>query len=359
MRFLLFFFIFLFSLNSNSLTFKRDGSVVTNSGEVLKKPMFERYQEALRNFENNEPIEDWPIVEGRKKTSGFMGEGILEEGAPLFAIPNGINISDPLTEIAEQNGITPELFTDIMIAHSKEEWSEEKGISEDLKDTYRQKIDEVVEDDFVEFKLLSIANEFEGITNLNELDDYKLDRINEKFKNFYDIDVKSSQEIIEITLEQITGSSLRESIELKETLTLQTLKDNLQFKLGIEINDHGWLNDKLMSEISKLPDKEFLTERIVQQTSSELDSEIDQTIKTMIVDQKRVLQAELEASMASEAIKEAEKKVQSLIKEGAAKDAIEAARLEVQTRTEEEYNALKAAENERQGTVPDDNCVGC
>src|SRR6056300_631632 len=332
MRFFLFFLIFLFSLNSNSLTFKKDGSVVTKSGEVLKKPMFERYQDALKNFENNEPIEDWPIVEGRKKAPGFMGESILEEGAPLFAIPNGINISDPLAEIAEQNGITPELFTDIMIAHSKEEWSEEKGINEELKNTYRQKIDEVVEDDFVEFKLLSIANEFEGIASLSELNDNKLIRVNEKFKNFFDIDEKGSQEMIEMTLGQITGSSLRESIELKE---------------------------KLMSEISKLPDKEFITERIIQQTSSELDSEIDQTIKTMIVDQKRVLQAELQASMASEAIKEAEKKVQSLIKEGAAKDAIEAARLEVQTRTEEEYNALKAAENERQGTVPDDNCVVC
>lgn len=165
--------------------------------------------------------------------------------------------------------------------------------------------------------------------------------------------------MIEVMLGQLTSSSLRDSIELQETITLQALKENLQSKLGIEINDHGWLNSKLMSEISKLPDKEFVTERIVNEVSSETASEIDQSIKTMIVDQKRVLKAELEASMASEAIKDAEKKVQSLIQEGAAKDAIEAARLEVQTRTEEEYNALKAAENERQGTVPDDNCVGC
>ena len=347
--------ILLFSLNSNSLTFKRDGSVVTNSGEILKKPMFERYQEALIKYENNEPIEDWPIAEKGKKIRGFMGETILEEGAPLFAIPNGVNFADPLTDIAEQNGVTPELFTDIMIAHSAEEWSQEKGIDEELKDTYRQKIDEVVEDDFAEFKLLSIAKEFEGINNLNDINEYKLNKISEKFKNFYNIDEKGSQEMIETTLGQITSSSLRDTIELKETITLQTLKNNLQSKLGIEINDHGWLDSKLMSEISKLPDKEFVTQRIIKETSSELGSEIDQSIKTMIVDQKRVLQAELQASMASQAIKEAEQKVQSLIKAGAAKDAIEAARLEVQTRTEEEYNALKAAENERQGTIPDDS----
>lgn len=355
----IFFLILLFSFNSNSLTFKKDGSVVTKSGEILKKPMFERYQEALRNYENNEPIEDWPISDNERKYPGFMGEAILEDGAPLFAIPNGINIANPLKEIAEQNGITEELFTDIMVAHSKQEWSEEKNISEEVKEIYKKKIDEVVEDDFVEFKLISIVNEFEGITDLDDVTDNKFNQISEKLKGFYDIDEKGSQEMIEVMLGQLTSSSLRDSIELQETITLQSLKENLQYKLGIEINDHGWLNNKLMSEISKLPDKEFVTERIVNQVSSDMGSEIDQSIKTMIVDQKRVLKAELEASMASEAIKEAEKKVQSLIQEGAAKDAIEAARLEVQTRTEEEYNALKAAENERQGTVPDDNCVGC
>lgn len=352
--FLIFFFI-IFSFNSNSLTFKRDGSVIKSNGEFLKKPIYVRYQEALKKYENDEPIEDWPISDNERKFPGFMGEAILEEGAPLFAIPNGINIANPLKEIAEQNGVTEELFTDIMVAHSKQEWSEEKNISEEVKETYKKKIDEVVADDFVEFKLISIVNEFQGIANLDDVTYNKFNQINEKLKGFYGIDEKGSQEMIEVMLGQLTSSSLRDSIELQETITLQALKENLQSKLGIEINDHGWLNSKLMSEISKLPDKEFVTERIVNEVSSETASEIDQSIKTMIVDQKRVLKAELEASMASEAIKDAEKKVQSLIQEGAAKDAIEAARLEVQTRTEEEYNALKAAENERQGTVPDDS----
>lgn len=136
--FLIFFFI-IFSFNSNSLTFKRDGSVIKSNGEFLKKPIYVRYQEALKKYENDEPIEDWPISDNERKFPGFMGEAILEEGAPLFAIPNGINIANPLKEIAEQNGVTEELFTDIMVAHSKQEWSEEKNISEEVKETYKKK----------------------------------------------------------------------------------------------------------------------------------------------------------------------------------------------------------------------------
>ena len=52
-----------------SLTFKKDGSIISSSGEVQRESTAIRYQRALEQYNNGDDITDWPIV---KKTKLIM-----------------------------------------------------------------------------------------------------------------------------------------------------------------------------------------------------------------------------------------------------------------------------------------------
>ena len=74
-----------------SLTFKKDGSIISSSGETQRESIAVRYQRALEQYNNGDEITDWPTVKKTKNgklvgLKGFFGEKILEEGAPLLAI---------------------------------------------------------------------------------------------------------------------------------------------------------------------------------------------------------------------------------------------------------------------------------
>ena len=100
-----------------SLTFKKDGSIISSSGETQRESTAVRYQTALEQFYNGEEISDWPTVKKTKNgkfvgRKGYFGEKILEEGAPLLSLENivGVPKEKILETIAIQNGFKNEKF---------------------------------------------------------------------------------------------------------------------------------------------------------------------------------------------------------------------------------------------------------
>ena len=122
-----------------SLTFKKDGSIISSSGEVQRESIAVRYQNALEQFNNGEEITDWPTVKKTKSgklvgTKGYFGEKILEEGAPLLSLENiaGVPKEQIFETIAIQNGFQSATFLNIsLIVNSNEEFRIENSISND------------------------------------------------------------------------------------------------------------------------------------------------------------------------------------------------------------------------------------
>ena len=120
-----------------SLTFKKDGSIISSSGEVQRESIAVRYQKALEQYKNNEEITDWPTVKKTKNgkfigRKGYFGEKILEEGAPLLSLENirGTPKEKIFETIAIQNGFQSATFLNIsLIVNSNEEFRTENSIS--------------------------------------------------------------------------------------------------------------------------------------------------------------------------------------------------------------------------------------
>ena len=113
-----------------SLTFKKDGSIISSSGEVQRESIAVRYQKALEQYNNGEKITDWPIVKKTKNgkfigKKGYFGEKILEEGAPLLSLENirGVSKGKIFETIAIQNGFQKVEFLNIsLIVNSNKEF---------------------------------------------------------------------------------------------------------------------------------------------------------------------------------------------------------------------------------------------
>ena len=112
-----------------SLTFKKDGSIISSSGEVQRESIAVRYQNALEQFNNGEEITDWPTVKKTKSgklvgTKGYFGEKILEEGAPLLAIDKVSGSKDEiLNNIAKQNGyVNEDILKLSLVANSSDKF---------------------------------------------------------------------------------------------------------------------------------------------------------------------------------------------------------------------------------------------
>jgi hypothetical protein len=118
---------------SDALTFKRDGSVVSSSGVILKKSNAEKYQKALELFNNGKEVEEWPISNNNRKYRGYFGETMLRKGAPLFSIGKVSGSGDQLLEsIAKNNGFASEdIFQIVLVANSSEEFQSKNNISKD------------------------------------------------------------------------------------------------------------------------------------------------------------------------------------------------------------------------------------
>ena len=120
-----------------SLTFKKDGSIISSSGEIQRESIAKRYQKALEQYNNGVEITDWPTVKKTKNgkfvgRKGFFGEKILEEGAPLLSLENirGVPKEKIFETIATQNGFQSADYLNIsLIVNSNEEFRSQNSIS--------------------------------------------------------------------------------------------------------------------------------------------------------------------------------------------------------------------------------------
>jgi hypothetical protein len=183
-----------------SLTFKKDGSIISSSGEVQRESTAIRYQRALEQYNNGDDITDWPIVKKTKNgkyvgRKGFFGEKILEEGAPLLSLENirGVPKEQIFETIAIQNGFQSATSLNIsLIVNSNEEFRVKNSISNEqyleLKENFSeflaidpdtgmapialesQGLGKMIDDSAIELKGVELTDSLEVIAEKLDLD---------------------------------------------------------------------------------------------------------------------------------------------------------------------------------------------
>ena len=129
----------LFPTISFGKTYKSDGSIISNSGEIIKESRSVRYQKAQKAFQNGEEITDWPTVKANKngKSYGqknYFGHEILEVGAPLLSLEQ-LRIKDGniMEAVAKNHGFENEKILNIaIISMSNETFQIDNNISEKI-----------------------------------------------------------------------------------------------------------------------------------------------------------------------------------------------------------------------------------
>ena len=136
-----------------ALTFKSDGSVVQKDGSVVTKTTQERYAEALSDYRAGRAVSGFPTAKklgglfgalGTKSSSpsGFFGGDIVEEGAPLIPLPSNIDLSDPISSIAKNLGMSSQQFTAALVSSASDSWLAENGIDQEVVPTFDQTVDD-------------------------------------------------------------------------------------------------------------------------------------------------------------------------------------------------------------------------
>ena len=250
------FFIYIMGAG-HALTFKSDGSVIASSGETLTRSFAERYQTAINQYLNGEEVTDWPVVEQSSfgnpiKQKGFMGEKILGEGAPLFALPKHF-AGDPVELISNNNGMVPDDFIQIMLATASNNWVEEKGFDQSIVDEAKANAKQIVENDFPAYKLTVITNEiiklkgqnknFQELENKNE---FKI--LKSQVQNFFPVNDNMAEEIIKNNFETNDINREIESI-------ISDTKGIIENTSSLIINDNGW-TDTLKKDMQERIKKE-------------------------------------------------------------------------------------------------------
>ena len=251
--------ILLLSISSKSfsLTFKSSGEIIASDGEVLTKSFADRYQDALTQFYNGEEIEDWPVVEFNTsgnpiKKKGYMGEKILDEGAPLFSLPKFMS-GDPVEAIALNNGMVQENFIQVMLANSSENWANEKGFENEIIENAKINVKNLVDEGFQEFKLTILTREFiQDTSNFSTFEEIKdtttYTELSSKLNKFYGVDENLSSEIIE--------EKFKSGIDLDSfAVNAKSFKNIIEERTGIFINDHGWTDNLVRDELNSLSEE--------------------------------------------------------------------------------------------------------
>ena len=277
---ILFIFLYFLTINySYSLTFKSNGEIISSKGEVLTKSYSERYQEALTQYINGEEILDWPTVELNNfgnpiKRKGYMGEKILEEGAPLFALPNLRNSAgDPVEAISLHNGLVQENFIQVLLATSSEKWSKEKGFDEEIIKNAKLNAENLTNDGFQEFKISVLTKDFiknsSNHSTFNELKETNsFTELSAKLNKFYGVDSNISSEIIE--------QKYKLEINTKNfAINAKSFKEIIEEKTGLKINDHGWTDDLVRDELNSLS-KEIGTNLDIDEELKKINEEAGQ-----------------------------------------------------------------------------------
>ena len=87
---------------ASALTFKSDGSVVQNSGEVVQDTFARRFSQQFSKSDNKK---QWPVANGAASNpKGFVGEKLFLPGTPLLAIRHIKRGDNYVDAIMETNG---------------------------------------------------------------------------------------------------------------------------------------------------------------------------------------------------------------------------------------------------------------
>ena len=87
---------------ASALTFKSDGSVIQNSGEVVQETFAKRFSQ---QFSQSDHKRQWPVAKGAAANpKGFVGEKLFLPGTPLLAIRNIKKGDSYIDAIMETNG---------------------------------------------------------------------------------------------------------------------------------------------------------------------------------------------------------------------------------------------------------------
>ena len=90
------------SHGAGALTFKADGSVVQNSGEVVQETFARRFSQQFSKSDNKK---QWPVAKGAASNpKGFVGEKLFLPGTPLLAIRHIKRGDNYVDAIMETNG---------------------------------------------------------------------------------------------------------------------------------------------------------------------------------------------------------------------------------------------------------------
>jgi hypothetical protein len=223
----------------------------------MNKSFADRYQDALTQFSNGEEIVDWPVVEfdtfgNPIKKKGFMGEKILDEGAPLFSLPKSIS-GDPVESIALYNGMIQENFIQVMLANSSEEWAIEKGFENEIIENAKINVKKLIDDNFQEFKLTILTKDFiKESSNFKSFEEIEgsgsYSELSSKLNKFYGVDESLSFQIIE--------QKFKSGIDADNfALNAKSFKNIIEERTGIQINDHGWTDNLVREELNSLSDE--------------------------------------------------------------------------------------------------------
>lgn len=372
---ILFIFLYFLTINySYSLTFKSNGEIISSKGEVLTKSYSERYQEALTQYINGEEILDWPTVELNNfgnpiKRKGYMGEKILEEGAPLFALPNLRNSpGDPVEAISLHNGLVQENFIQVLLATSSEKWSKEKGFDEKIIKNAKLNAENLTNDGFQEFKISVLTKDFikdsSNHSTFNELKETNsFTELSAKLNKFYGVDSNISSEIIE--------QKYKLEINTKNfAINAKSFKEIIEEKTGIKINDHGWTDDLVRDELNSLSkeigtnldiDEELkkINEEAGQAALDYANSDLKQTLEEVANAAREEAVNDVAARVAAaeayvESARAAREEAERAVSEAATAEATEAALAELERTLLEEQGANDNLNNviETEATEP-------
>ena len=87
---------------AGALTFKSDGSVIQNSGEVVQETFARRFSQQFLKSDNER---QWPVARGAAANpKGFVGEKLFLPGTPLLAIRHIKRGDNYVDAIMETNG---------------------------------------------------------------------------------------------------------------------------------------------------------------------------------------------------------------------------------------------------------------
>jgi hypothetical protein len=256
---------------SYSLTFKSDGTVIQSDGTYLKEPPFLQYQKTLNSYLNGEPLpEDWPVVEidsngNPKKVKGYFGEKILEEGAPLFSIPQSLG-GDVMESLALQNGLLKDQLGAVLVSNSKSEWRQESEIEEEIYNQSKQYSTYLAKSDYMGFKLQEVTKTFLVYENLKkesqqflllnpdddiavieyrrELDS-KVADISNKLNNYFQFGKEESKNL----LNELSGKfrELTKNYDNEEMIDILQLemKNNIELSTDLYIDDLNYSQEKV------------------------------------------------------------------------------------------------------------------